>query len=58
MKVRSVKRKSKSKRVIVGIAILGVLTLISIYLYYTYQKIDISELNYEAQKTESTVKAR
>ena len=58
MKVRSVKRKSKSKRVIVGIAILGVLTLISIYLYYTYQKIDISELNYEAQKTESTVKAQ
>ena len=49
------KKKDRIKKVLLAIIISSIITMISIYLYYTYQNIEIYDTNYETQRTISTV---
>lgn len=48
------KRKSKAKPILLTIITLSFITIISIYLYYTYENIEIDNTNYQIQRTLST----
>lgn len=49
------KKKNKIKKILLTIIISSIITMTSIYLYYTYQNIEIYDPNYETQRTISTV---
>ena len=49
------KKQNKIKKILLTIIISSIITMISIYLYYTYQNIEIYDPNYETQRTISTV---
>ena len=55
MKSRRVKKTNKIKRYIAIITICIIIAITLIYLYYTYQKIEINNQNYETQKVQSTI---
>ena len=57
MKAKRVKRKNNLKKVIVTTIIAMIIFSISLYLYYTYKNIDVSDSNYKVEKVESTVYA-
>ena len=55
MKSKRVKKTNKIKRNIAIIIICTIIIIILIYLYDTYQKIEIDNSNYETQKVQSTI---
>lgn len=55
MKSKRVKKTNKIKRHIAIITICIIIAITLIYLYYTYQKIEINNQNYETQKVQSTI---
>ena len=55
MKAKRIKRKSNLRKVITTSIILTLIFSISIYLYDTYTRIDISNSNYEVEKVQSTI---
>jgi len=55
MKSKRVKKQSKIKRNIAIIIICTIIIITLIYLYDTYQKIEINNSNYETKKVQSTI---
>ena len=55
MKAKRIRRKNNLRRVITTSIILIVIFSMSIYLYDTYTRIDISNSNYETEKVQSTI---
>lgn len=55
MKAKRIKRKSNFKIVISTTLILIIIFSISVYLYDTYTRIDVSDLNYKTEKVQSTI---
>ena len=55
MKSKRVKKQSKIKRNIAIIIICTIIIITLIYLYDTYQKIEINNSNYEIKKVQSTI---
>lgn len=55
MKSKRVKKQSKIKRNIAIIIICTIIIITVIYLYDTYQKIEINNSNYETKKVQSTI---
>ena len=55
MKSKKVKKQSKIKRNIAIIIICTIIIITLIYLYDTYQKIEINNSNYETKKVQSTI---
>ena len=49
------KKEEKTKKILLTVIISCIITMILIYLYYTYQNIEIYDTNYETQRTISTV---
>jgi len=55
MKSKRVKKQNKIKRNIAIIIICTIIIITLIYLYDTYQKIEINNSNYETKKVQSTI---
>jgi len=55
MKAKRIKRKSNLAKVVTTSLLLAIILVIIVYLYDTYKNIDINEVNYEIEKTQSTV---
>lgn len=51
-------KKKKIKKILLTITTSIIIIMISIYLYYTYQNIEIYDTNYETQRTISTEEAQ
>jgi S1-C subfamily serine protease len=49
------KKKNKTSKIIISIFFIAVIAIILYYLYITYQNIDISESNYQTERTQSTI---
>lgn len=58
MKRKRAKRMSNKKKVTLTASGLIILWIVGFYLYHTYQKIEVTQSNYETQKVESTVQTQ
>lgn len=54
MKRRKYQKKNNLKRVIIGFIIAVIIWILAIYLYITYQNIEINNNNYQTEKLQST----
>ncbi len=54
MKRRKYQKKNYLKRTIIGFILALIIWILGIYLYITYQNIEISDANYETEKLKST----
>lgn len=54
MKRRKYQKKNHLKRVIIGFIIAVIIWILAIYLYITYQNIEINNNNYQTEKLQST----
>ncbi len=55
MKAKRIKKQNDIKKIILTVIILALISIILIYLYYTYKKIDIDKSNYEIERVQSTM---
>lgn len=53
--LKSIKRKSKVKKMIIIFLTIILLGILGIYMYITYNKIEIKDNNYQAERTKSTI---
>ncbi len=53
--MKSIKRKSKIKKTIIIFLTITLLGILGIYMYITYNKIEIKDNNYQAERTQSTI---
>ncbi len=56
--MKKIKRNKKQKRIITGAVIAIIIWTIAVYLYNTYNNIEINQTNYETSKTSSTKTAQ
>lgn len=53
--LKNIKRKSNLKKVLIIFLIIIILSILGYYMYVTYNKIEIKDNNYQAERTQSTI---